>query len=128
MYGVASKKMRKDGTLYPPSYAYICRQKGHSTGNECSFHKQFNCREIDDEVANAISFCFVTPEIVDQVYALISREFDTSELQQKLDGHRARKKELKAKQKKHETEQKNDSFLCTSCKWWRNQKDNDYLG
>ena len=23
---------------------------------------------------------------------------------------------------------KNDSFLCTRCKWWRNQKDNDYLG
>ena len=91
----------------PPSYAYICRQKGHSTGHECSFHKQFNCREIDDEVANAISFCFVTPEIVDQVYALISREFDTSELQQKLDGHRAREKELKAKQEKYETEQSN---------------------
>ena len=107
MYGVASRKKRKDGTPYPPSYAYICRQKGHSTGHECSFHKQFNCREIDDEVANAISFCFVTPEIVDQVYALISREFDTSELQQKLDGHRAREKELKAKQEKYETEQSN---------------------
>ena len=102
MYGIPSKKKRPDGTPYPISYAYKCRQTKNLTGIDCTLRKQFNCREIDSEVARAISMCFFTPEIVEQVRAEMNKEYDVSELEEKLNNIKTVQKQLLAKKNKYE--------------------------
>lgn len=102
MYGIPSRKKRKDGTPYPVSYAYKCRQSKTETGFDCPFHKQYNCKEIDAEVSRAISMCFLTPDIVKRVQAEMNKEYDVSELEAKLKQQRTTQKQLLAKKKKYE--------------------------
>lgn len=102
MYGIPSRKKRKDGTPYPVSYAYKCRQSKTETGFDCPFHKQYNCKEIDAEVSRAISMCFLTPDIVKKVQAEMNKEYDVSELEAKLKQQRTTQKQLLAKKKKYE--------------------------
>lgn len=102
MYGIPSRKKRKDGTPYPVSYAYKCRQSKNLTGIDCTFNKQFNCREIDAEVSTAISMCFITPEIVERIRAEMNREYDVSELETKLETVKKNQKVLLARKKKLE--------------------------
>ena len=102
MYGIPSRKKRKDGTPYPVSYAYKCRQSKTETGFDCPFHKQYNCKEIDAEVSRGISMCFLTPDIVKRVQAEMNKEYDVSELEAKLKQQRTTQKQLLAKKKKYE--------------------------
>lgn len=102
MYGIPSRKKRKDGTPYPVSYAYKCRQSKNMTGLHCTFGKQFNCREIDTEVARAISMCFLTPEIIEAFQKEINQEYDVTEQEAKLATQTALKSQLLAKKKKFE--------------------------
>ena len=102
MYGIPSRKKRKDGTPYPVSYAYKCRQSKNLTGLDCTFNKQFNCREIDAEVSMAISMCFFTPDVIERIRAEMNREYDVSELEVKLETVRKKQKVLIARKKKCE--------------------------
>ena len=102
MYGIPSRKKRKDGTPYPVSYAYKCRQSKNLTGIDCTFNKQFNCREIDAEVSTAISMCFLTPDIVERIRAEMNREYDVSALEEKLENVKKNQKVLLARKKKLE--------------------------
>ena len=102
MYGIPSRKKRKDGTPYPVSYAYKCRQSKNLTGIDCAFNKQFNCREIDAEVSTAISMCFLTPDIVERIRAEMNREYDVSALEEKLETVKKNQKVLLARKKKLE--------------------------
>lgn len=51
MYGVTSRsRKRKNGTLYPPYYSYICRTKPNVTGHRCSWHRQISAPRLDNAV------------------------------------------------------------------------------
>lgn len=106
MYGIPSKKKRKDGTPYPISYAYYCRQSKLLTGIDCTLHKQFNCRELDAEVTRAIGMCLLTPEIVESLQKDMDKEYDVSELESKLENLQKERKLLTAKKKKFEQTRK----------------------
>lgn len=107
LYGVPNRKKKPDGTFYKVSYAYKCRQSKKTTGIDCKHSKQYNCKEIEDEFCKAIALCFLTPEIIDALTQRLNEEFDTSEVQKKLDSLLKRQKELISIQNKYETEQSN---------------------
>ena len=107
MYGVPNRKKKPDGTYYKISYAYKCRQTRNTNGVPCSCAKQYNCKELDEEFINAIKLCLLTPDIIDAVLEKINREFDMSELENKLKELTARHRELLLIQKKYEQAQRN---------------------
>ena len=106
MYGVPNRKKKPDGTYYKISYAYKCRQTRNTNGVPCSCAKQYNCKELDEEFINAIRLCLFTPEIIDGVMEKINKEFDMSELENKLKDLTARQRELLLIQKKYEQAQR----------------------
>lgn len=74
MYGIPSRKKRKDGTPYPVSYAYACRQRSNVTGHDCPLHKQFNCREIDEQVARIVLWQLPGSGALDRIAEQIFKE------------------------------------------------------
>ncbi len=107
MYGVPNRKKKPDGTYYKISYAYKCRQTRNTNGVPCTCAKQYNCKELDEEFANAVKLCLLTPDIIDGVLEKINREFDMTELESKLKDLTARQKELYGIQAKYEQAQRN---------------------
>lgn len=106
MYGVPNRKKKPDGTYYKISYAYKCRQTRNTNGVPCSCAKQYNCKELDREFANAIALCLLTPDIIEGVLERINKEFDMRELENKLKKLTARQKELSLIRKKYEQAQR----------------------
>lgn len=84
MYGIPSRKKRKDGSI-SVSYAYACRQRSNATGYDCPLHKQFNCRDIDNQVAHIVIWQLNRTEVLDEMAKQAHKEFDVSELQDVID-------------------------------------------
>lgn len=82
LYGIASKKHRKDGTAYPVSYAYKCRNNTQVTGHTCSWHRQVACNRIDNGVASIIKALTTDPHFIEIIQGLIDEKIDHSELEQ----------------------------------------------
>ncbi|MDD6146449.1 MAG: recombinase family protein [Oscillospiraceae bacterium] len=85
MYGIPSRKKRKDGTPYPVSYSYACRQKNNATGHDCPLHKQFNCRDIDDQVARILLWQLPDTEVLEKIAEQTYKEdIDSESLQKRI--------------------------------------------
>ena len=105
MYGVKSaNKKRADGTLYPPSYAYICRQRKENRGFDCEFKRQINARILDGEVENIILSLVNTSDFAMAVKGIIDEQIDTEELNGILNGQKAKKRKTEQLQNKLEME------------------------
>ena len=62
MYGRPNgKKKKKDGTLYPMSYSYVCRNKLQETGHTCPGGKQFSETKLLESV-NSIIIGLITEQ------------------------------------------------------------------
>ncbi len=98
MYGVPSRKRKKDGEL-SVSYAYACRQVSNGTGNSCPRPKQYNCKDIDEQVAKIVIWQLNRTEILEEMAKQARREFDVSDLQKRIDECAEKIKGLEIKKK-----------------------------
>ena len=105
MYGIASRKKRKDGSWYAVSYAYACRTKPEQNGTKCPFHRQYNCKEIDKEIEEILITAFMTESLKDQILEQMRSKTDVGELTKKLEQIKNNRRELLARQTKLEREQ-----------------------
>lgn len=105
MYGIASRKKKKDGSWYPVSYAYACRTKPEQNGMKCPLHRQYNCKEIDKEIEEILVSAFMTESLKDQVLEQMRSKTDVEELTKKLEQMKNNRRELLARQTKLEREQ-----------------------
>lgn len=103
MYGIPSRsKKRKDGTLYPPYYSYICRTKISETGQRCPWHRQVSAKRIDDAVRDIITSLVIAPEFEMEIKGLIGKQVDLRELQGELAAYRKQLHQAIATQRKLE--------------------------
>ena len=86
MYGVPSrgKRRRKDGSLYPTYYGYMCRSSLHVNGIECGFG-QVSCSKIDKAVAGTISQIVNGENFGDLMSRLVDDQLSTEETEQEMD-------------------------------------------
>ena len=86
MYGVPSrgKRRKKDGSLYPTYYAYMCRSGLHVNGIECGFG-QVSCSKIDKAMAGIISQIVNGKNFGGLMSELVKEQISTAETEQELD-------------------------------------------
>ena len=86
MYGVPSrgKRRKKDGSLYPTYYAYMCRSGLHVNGIECGFG-QVSCSKIDKAMAGIISQIVNGENFGGLMSELVNEQISTAETEQELD-------------------------------------------
>ena len=84
MYGIPSKKRRKDGTPYPISYSYICRNKSQTTGHKCEWKRQVSCKLIDRSVEQIILSLVNDENFASVMKDLIGQQIDTETLTEKM--------------------------------------------
>lgn len=82
MYGIFSHKKKPDGTYYPPSYGYTCRNKTRQAGHTCSWkHNQISAKFVEDAVPNIILSLVDNPKFAQVLKDLIGTSVDSDELQ-----------------------------------------------
>jgi len=84
MYGVPFRKNKKNGDI-SVSYAYACRQTNKGTGYSCPKPRQFNCKDIDDQVAKIVIWQLNRTEVLEEMAKQAYKEFDVTELQRVID-------------------------------------------
>lgn len=96
MYGVPSRKKKKNGEL-SISYAYACRQGNKGTGYKCPKPRQFNCKDIDNQVAKIVIWQLNRTEVLEEMAKQAYKEFDVTELQNVIDASENKINALKHK-------------------------------
>lgn len=86
MYGVPSrgKRRRKEGSLYPTYYGYMCRSSLHVNGIVCGFG-QVSCSKIDKAVAGTISQIVNDENFGGLMSDLVDDQLSTAETEKELD-------------------------------------------
>ena len=109
MYGIHSQKRKPDGTYYPPSYGYTCRNQTRQSGYTCTWkHHQINAKTIDSSVQDTIISLVDNAQFAQVLKDLIGTSVDSDELQVALT---AAEKELRqAKQTQYQLENQLDSL------------------
>ena len=102
MYGIPSKKRRKDGTPYPVSYSYICRNKGQTTGHKCEWKRQVSCKLIDRSVEQIILSLVNDENFASVMKELIGQQLDTEALTEKMNRTQKNLHNLQLRQRKLE--------------------------
>lgn len=102
MYGIHSKKKRKDGTPYPVSYSYICRNKSQTTGHKCDWKRQVSCKLIDRSVEEIILSLVNDENFASTMKELIGQQIDTDSLSEKRKRTEKMLHNLKFRQRKLE--------------------------
>lgn len=105
MYGIPSRKKKKDGTYYPTYYAYACRQNGNQTGHKCQGQRQINCAEIDKEVENVIIHHMWSEEAEKALAEQLSKNRNVEELEKQLKAYNETLKKYDIQIKKMEQQQ-----------------------
>ena len=80
----SGKRRRKDGSLYPTYYGYMCRSSLHVNGIECGFG-QVSCSKIDKAVAGTISQIVNGENFGDLMSRLVDDQLSTEETEQEMD-------------------------------------------
>ena len=102
MHGVPSKKKKKSGDGYYISYAYACRQKNKATGHSCPKPKQYNCKDIDEQVAKLVIWQLNRTEVLEEMAKQAYKEFDVAELSNRISDYKNKIKAHEEKQKSYE--------------------------
>lgn len=86
MYGVPSrgKRRKKDGSLYPTYYGYMCRSSLHANGIKCGFG-QVSCSKIDKTMYGIISQIVNPENYGDAMSKLVNEQLSTAETERELD-------------------------------------------
>ncbi len=83
MYGVPSRRKKKNGDI-SVSYAYACRQGNKGTGYSCPKPRQYNCKDIDDQVARIVIWQLNRTEVLDEMVKQAYKEFDVEKLKEQI--------------------------------------------
>ncbi len=97
MYGIPSKKEKTSGNGYSISYAYACRQTNKATGHQCPNPGQYNCKDIDDQVAKLVIWQLNRTEVLDEMAKQAYKEFDVTELSNRISNHKSKIESLEKK-------------------------------
>ncbi len=85
LYGVPMRgRRKKDGTMYPTYYSYMCRSSLQYNGIKCGFG-QISCNKIDPSMQSIISQIVNSKNFKDKMSLLVNNQIDTSEVEQELD-------------------------------------------
>ena len=112
MYGIPSRKKRKDGTPYPVSYAYICRNQTRQSGHTCDWKRQVACKKIDKGVEDILFSIIHNEQFSEAVKDSIGSKIDISSLETERESCRKRLRQALGTQKK--LEQQLDALDVTS--------------
>lgn len=112
MYGIPSRKKRKDGTPYPVSYSYACRNKTRQSGHSCQWKRQVACKKIDKGVEEILYAVIHNEQFSEAVKDTIGLNIDISSLEKERETYRNMLRQATGKQKK--LEQQLDALDVTS--------------
>lgn len=103
MYGVSGQKRKKDGTFYPPYYAYRCRNNQNQTGHLCTWKKsQISCNKIDKTIEKVVFSLVNNEEFCKDVKTKIDKEVNLMEFEKELQESEKRLKQIFGTQRKIE--------------------------
>jgi site-specific DNA recombinase len=102
MYGIPDKNIKKDGSSFSVSYAYACRQNNKATGHSCPRPRQYNCKDIDDQVAKLVIWQLNRTEVLEEMAKQAYKEFDVSELSNRISDSKSKIESYEEKKKGYE--------------------------
>ncbi len=104
LYGVPMRRRKKkDGTMYPTYYSYMCRSSVHYNGIKCGYG-QTSCTAIDKAMRGILSDIVNCENFGDAMAELVDGRVDTEEVQLELDTAVKAKRQAEGLQKKIEGE------------------------
>lgn len=103
MYGRPNgKKLKKDGTLYPISYSYVCRSSSGQTGHVCTHKTQYGERKLEDEIKAIIIGLVNNENFSNLLNAKVSEGLDVDKLKQDIEDNKKELRRLEAAQERTE--------------------------
>lgn len=105
MYGIPSRKRKKDGTYYPTYYSYACRQNGNQTGHRCPSPMQIRCSKIDEEIENVIIHHMWSEENEQALAKQLIQDRNTDSLKEELNKYNETMKKYDVQIRKYEAQQ-----------------------
>lgn len=76
---------------------YACRQTNKATGHQCPNPGQYNCKDIDDQVAKLVIWQLNRTEVLDEMAKQAYKEFDVTELSNRISNYRSQIEALEKK-------------------------------
>lgn len=103
MYGRPNgKKYKKDGSLYPISYSYVCRSSSGQTGHVCTHKTQYGERKLEQEVKAIIVGLINNDNFSNLLTRTLSEGLDVDKLRQDIDSDKKELRRLEAAQERTE--------------------------
>lgn len=104
LYGVPMRgRKKKDGTMYPTYYSYMCQSNVHVNGIKCGFG-QISCGKIDKAMRGILSSIVNSDNFSDAMGELVNERIDTEEIERDLDSATKAQRQALGLQRKLESE------------------------
>ncbi len=103
MYGRPNgKKYKKDGSMYPISYSYVCRSSSGQTGHVCTHKTQYGERKLEDEIKAIIIGLVNNENFGNLMHTKLSEGLDVDKLKQDIENSKKELRRLEAAQERTE--------------------------
>lgn len=103
MYGRPNgKKFKKDGSMYPISYSYVCRSSSGQTGHVCTHKTQYGERKLEDEIKAIIIGLVNNDNFGNLIHTKLSEGLDVDKLRQDIAADKKELRRLRAAQERTE--------------------------
>ena len=100
MYGVPNgTKKKADGTYYPRTYSYTCRNRKYSISSTlCPSPRQISAKLLESEIDNILIALMQTPKIRERMEDLVAKKADANSILDEINDIERHLKEIRAKE------------------------------
>ena len=100
MYGVPNgTKKKADGTYYPRTYSYTCRNRKYSVYSKiCPAPRQISAKLLESEIDRILSSIMKSPQLKAQIEELVAKKSDTQSIYQEIEKIEERLKDIQSKE------------------------------